>query len=327
MGMPFPMPMNVIDTLLDRSIALGYGNLGLELRRRLPGWPADPPRMDCRVVLVTGAASGIGLAACRGFARLGASVRAVARNERRAREAAEQILAAVSNADVRPLACDLSDLRALRALVDRLLAGEERLDVLVHNAGVMPDHRTRSPDGHELMFATHVLVPFALNAWLGDLLARSAPARIITVSSGGMYGQRLPAGDPESEGTSYSPSKLYARTKREQVVLSELWAERLADRGVVVHALHPGWVETPGLARSLPGFRAAARVILRDPDQGADTIVWLGGAAEALESTGRFWHDRRPRPTHYLLGASSDPPQRRQLLWDYCEAAAARLLG
>jgi len=315
--------MDVIDTLLDRSIALGYGNLGLAVRRRLPGWPPDPPRMDGRVVLVTGAASGIGLAACRGLARLGASVRAVARNEERAGEAAEHILAAVPDADVRPLACDLSDLLALRALADRLLAGEERLDVLVHNAGVMPDHRTRSCDGHELMFATHVLAPFALNTWLAKLLERSAPARIITVSSGGMYGQRLPNGDPESERTAYSPSKLYARTKREQVVLSELWAGRLADRGVVVHSMHPGWAETPGLARSLPGFRAAARLMLRDPDEGADTILWLAGAPEALDSTGRFWHDRRPRPTHYRLGAGDDPPQSQRLLWDYCEAAIA----
>jgi NAD(P)-dependent dehydrogenase (short-subunit alcohol dehydrogenase family) len=171
------------------------------------------------------------------------------------------------------------------------------------------------------MFATHVLAPFALNAWLSGLLARSAPARIITVSSGGMYGQRLPAGDPESDGTAYSASALYARTKREQVVLSEMWAERLAGRGVVVHAMHPGWVETPGLARSLPGFRAGARLILRDPEEGADTIVWLGAAPDALESTGRFWHDRRSRPTHYRLGASEDPREARRQLWDYCEAA------
>lgn len=319
------VPVEVIDTLLDRSIALGYGKLGLEVRRRLPGWPADPPRLDGRVVLVTGAASGIGLAAGRGVARLGASVRAVARNEHRAREAAEQIRRAVPDAEVRPLACDMSDLRALRVLADRLLASEERLDVLVHNAGVMPKQRARSPDGHELMFATHVLAPFAFNAWLGDLLGRSAPARIITVSSGGMYGRRLPAGDPESEETAYSPSTLYARTKREQVVLSELWAERFADRGVVVHAMHPGWVETPGLARSLPAFRSAARLILRDPEGGADTIIWLAGAPEALESTGQFWHDRRIRPTHYRLAAGEDPPEERQRLWEYCQAAVARV--
>jgi NAD(P)-dependent dehydrogenase (short-subunit alcohol dehydrogenase family) len=316
-----PTTMNLIDTLLDRSIALGYGKLGLALRRRLPEWPSDPPPMSGRVVLVTGAASGIGLAACRGFARLGADVRAVARSEDRAREAVEHILTAVPQADVRPLACDLSDLGAVRGLTDRLLAAQEPLGVLVHNAGVMPDKRTLSRDGHELMFATHVLAPFALNTWLSELLERSAPARIITVSSGGMYGQRLPAGDLESEHTAYSPTKLYARTKREQVVLSEVWAERLMGQGVVVHAMHPGWVETPGLARSLPAFHAATRFMLRDSDEGADTIVWLGGAPEALETTGRFWHDRRPRPTHYRLAAPDDTPEARQRLWDYCQAA------
>jgi NAD(P)-dependent dehydrogenase (short-subunit alcohol dehydrogenase family) len=321
------MATEVVDTLLDRSIALGYGDLGLELRRRLPGWPADPPRMDGRVAFVTGAASGIGLAACRGFARLGASVRPVARNHARAREAANQILAAAPDADVLPLACDLSNLRALRALADRLLADQQRLDVVVHNAGVMPQHRTRSPDGHELMFATHVLAPFALNAWLCGESAWSVPTRIITVSSGGMYSQRLPADHPESDRTAYSPSKLYARTKRQQVVLSEMWAQRLRDRGVVVHAMHPGWVETPGLARSMRVFRAATRPILRTPDEGADTIVWLGGAPQALESTGHFWQDRRTRPTHYLLGAPEDPPEARQRLWDYCQAALAHLLG
>src|SRR5579875_3502834 len=182
------MAMTVIDTLLDRSVLLGYGSLGLSVRRRLPGWPADPPRLDGRVVLVTGAASGIGLAAAQGFARLGAGVRAVARSDARAAEAADQIRAGVPGADVRPLACDLADLGALRTFTDRLLTEEDRLDVLVHNAGVMPDHRSRSVDGHELMFATHVLAPFALNMWLADLLARADHGRIITVSSGRMYG-------------------------------------------------------------------------------------------------------------------------------------------
>jgi dehydrogenase/reductase SDR family member 12 len=310
-----------VDTALDRSIALGYGNLGFELRRHLGDWPADPPPMTGRVVLVTGAASGIGLAACRGFARLGASVRALARDQRRAEDAVAQITEAVPNADVRPAWCDVSSLQEICDFASRFSEEEPRLDVLVNNAGTMPAERTRSADGHELMFATHVLAPYALITTLRRLLEASAPARVINVSSGGMYGQSLPAGDLESERTSYGPKKLYARTKRAQVVITEQWAQRLGGTGVVVHAMHPGWVDTKGVRQWLPVFRAITRPIIRDAEQGADTIVWLGAAPEALQSSGLFWHDRRPRPTHYLLGASEDSDADRQALWDLCRSS------
>jgi NAD(P)-dependent dehydrogenase (short-subunit alcohol dehydrogenase family) len=311
----------IIDTALDRSIVLGYGKVGLGIRRRLPGWPADPPRMDGAVVAVTGAASGLGLAASRGFAQLGATVHAVARNAERAGHAAAEVLGAVPGADVRPIACDVSSLRELRALAARL--DEGRLDVLVNNAGVMPDERARSADGHELMFATHVLAPFALTALLWEALERSAPARVINVTSGGMYAQGLPADDLESERSAYSAKRLYARTKRELLVITELWAERLRTTGVVVHAMHPGWADTQGLARGLPIFRSAIRPIVRTPEEGADTIVWLGAAPEPLQCTGRLWHDRRTRPTHYRLGASPDGELDRRRLWDHCQSALA----
>jgi dehydrogenase/reductase SDR family protein 12 len=311
---------SVIDTALDRSIVLGYGKLGMSARRGLPGWPADPPRMDGRVVLVTGAASGLGLAACEGFARLGAGVRALARNESRAADAVAQITEHVPGADVRPVACDISSLGELREFTQRLIAEEPRLDVLVNNAGVMPGERRRSADGHELTFATHVLAPFALTAWLVDLLRRSAPARVINVSSGGMYNQALPGGDFESDSDEYGPKKFYARTKREEVVITEQWAERLRGTGVVVHSMHPGWADTHGVQDAMPAFRAVTRPIIRTAQDGADTIVWLGAAPEALECTGRFWHDRRARPTHYRLGAGQESDSQRHALWEYCEA-------
>ena len=102
-----------------------------------------------------------------------------------------------------------------------------------------------------MMFATRVLAPLALTTLLADRLGR-----VINVSSGGMYGQSLPDdGDWESDRSPCSPKKLYARTKREQVVISELSARRLGSRGVVVHAMHPGWVDTPGITRAMPTFR------------------------------------------------------------------------
>jgi NAD(P)-dependent dehydrogenase (short-subunit alcohol dehydrogenase family) len=308
----------IIDTLLDRSIALGYGNVGLLARRRLPGWPADPPRMDGAVVLVTGAASGLGLASAQGFARLGATVHALARNEARAAEAVERIAESVPGADARPASCDLSDLNALRAYAGAFAQGVSRLDVLVNNAGAMPDERTYSADGHELMFATHVLAPMALTTLLAPALGR-----VINVSSGGMYTESLPVADWESERTIYDPKRLYARTKREQIVITEFLAARLRGRGVVVHGMHPGWADTEGVRRWMPVFRTITRPIIRSPDQGADTIVWLGAAPEPAERTGLFWHDRRPRPTHYRLGGAPDSDTDRRALWRYCVGSLA----
>jgi dehydrogenase/reductase SDR family protein 12 len=311
----------MIDSLLDRSVVLGYGSIGLVARRRLPEWPADPPRMDGAVVIVTGAASGLGLASAMGFVRLGATVYALARNQRRAVEAVALILAAESRADVRPASCDVSSLESIRAFAERFVECEPRLDVLVNNAGVMPGERTNSPDGHELMFATHVLAPMALTATLVGPLTRGAPSRVINVSSGGMYAEPLPVGDWESEEADYSPKKFYARTKREEVELTALMAERLCERGVAVHAMHPGWSDTEGVRRWMPVFRTLTRPIIRTPEDGADTIVWLGAAPDAVAQTGLFWHDRRPRPTHYRLGASLDPPADREALWRYCAQA------
>ena len=319
---------SLIDTILDRSVVLGYGNTGFEVRRRLSGWPADPPRMDGRTVVVTGAASGIGLAAAAGFARLGASVWALARDDERAGQAARLIRsragAAAQALDVRPVACDLSGLAALHAFTGWFGRQEQRLDVLVNNAGVMPGQRTRTVDGVELTFATHVLAPSILIEGLAPLLRNAAPARVINVTSGGQYDQKIPRGDIESDRARYGPKRIYARTKREGLVLTEQWAQHLAGTGVHVHTMHPGWADTAGVSNWMPVFRALIRPIIRTPEQGADTIVWLGGAPEAVETTGLFWHDRRPRPVTYLIGAGADDDAARRELWDHVAALAKR---
>jgi dehydrogenase/reductase SDR family protein 12 len=110
----------------------------------------------------------------------------------------------------------------------------------------------------------------------------------------------------------------YARTKRAQIILTELWAERLQDTGLVVHAMHPGWVDTPGLKSSLPRFYGLTKPLLRTPQEGADTILWLGAAPEPARSSGGFWHDRRERPTHRTR-STKQTPQDHERLWTECE--------
>jgi NAD(P)-dependent dehydrogenase (short-subunit alcohol dehydrogenase family) len=196
------------------------------------------------------------------------------------------------------------------------------LDVLINNAGVLTQERELSADGIELTLATNVIGPFLLTQLLNGVLERSAPSRIVNVSSGGMYTQKLRVDDLQSEQGHFDGPTAYARTKRAEVVLTEMWAERLAGTGVSVHGMHPGWANTAGVQSSLPRFYRVTRPLLRSSDEGADTIVWLGAAPEPADSSGGFWHDRRRRPTHLLPGTRETEEERRAL-WAQCEALSS----
>jgi len=307
---------SLLDGVLDRTVIGGYTNAGYRIRSR--GWSASElGSLGGSVVMVTGATSGLGLAAAGGFARLGATVWLVVRSEARGERARAAVLERSGNHDVHVGLCDLSDLDSVREFAERFAAQADRLDVLVNNAGVLPARRTMSPSGIELTFATNVLGPFLLTNLLLPLLERSAPARIINVSSGGMYTQRIRVDDLQSARGEFDGAAAYARTKRAQVILTEMGAKCLAGRGVAVHAMHPGWADTPGVQTSLPRFYRLTRPLLRTPEQGADTIVWLGAADEPGRRTGLFWHDRRPRPTH-LLPWTRETQQERERLWARC---------
>lgn len=304
-----------IDRLMDALVVPGYTSLGYAVRSR--GWE-PPPRMDDATVVVTGATSGIGRAAAEGFAGLGARVVVLARDDLRGRRAVGEIVRATGNERVEVVIGDLADLRSLQ---DAAASISGPVDVLVHNAGALAAERTLSRDGIELTLATNVIGPFALTALLSEQLAAASPARIVTVSSGGMYAQALDLDDLQNARGEYRGAVAYARTKRAQVDLTQEWTRRLAGRGITAHAMHPGWVDTPGIEHSLPRFHRVLRPVLRTPQQGADTVVWLGAAPEPLRTPGRFWHDRRPRLTHRLPHTATSPRDATRL-WEACERLA-----
>jgi NAD(P)-dependent dehydrogenase (short-subunit alcohol dehydrogenase family) len=313
----------IVDDLLELTVVPSFTDLGPLIRRRLFGWEdLDRLRMDGRVVLITGASSGLGLAAATQLARMGARLRLVVRDRARGERAVGQILERAPGTDARVYTADLSDLGSVRGVVERILSEEERLDVLVNNAGALLPQRQTSVDGFEMTFATMVLGPFVLTNGLEPLLERTAAntgrARVIIVSSGGMYLQGLHLDDLQMEREPYRGSVAYARAKRAQIVLTELWARRWRDRGIAVHAMHPGWADTPGVEASLPGFNKIMGPRLRTADEGADTIVWLAASDEAARWTGRFWLDRRPRPTERFPGTGVSPDEARRL-WEECE--------
>ena len=210
---------------------------------------------------------------------------------------------------------DMGSLGSVREATAKILASEPRLDILIDNAGAIFPARIVGPDGIEATLATLVVGPFALTAGLLPLLRRSDRARIIAVTSGGMYSQRLVIDDLQSMSAPYSGPRAYARSKRAQVALVREWARRLRSDGIAVNAMHPGWADTPGLADALPTFHRVMRPVLRTPTEGVDTLVWLASADEAGAVSGGVFLDRRPRPFDRLPGTRLSADERRRL-WD-----------
>ena len=313
-----------LDTVLDKSLVLGYSRIGPALRRRW--WPADlsPNSLVGRHVVVTGASSGLGRAAAAGIAGLGATVHLVGRDADRLRDAAQLIHHDVPDADLLEEVCDVSDLDSVRAYAADLGGRVSALHAIVHDAGVMPPQRTETAQGHELALATHVIGPLLLTELLRDNLAAADSPRVVIVSSGGMYSAPLDdsiGDDVEYQQGRYEGIRAYARSKRIQVTMAELLAGRYAGEGITVHSMHPGWADTPGVTESMPRFAKVLAPILRTAEDGADTIVWLTGSPEATSTTGEFWSDRRPRPTYYVPGRHDDAAVRRSVWAHVCRAA------
>ena len=305
-----------LDWVMDKSLVLGYTKIGPAVRRNW--WPHDPVpgALIGRHVLVTGASGGLGLATARGLSRLGAAVHLTGRDASRLDDARSMLLEEQPLADVTAHVADVSDLAATAEFARQFSADVPHLHAVVHNAGVMPPKRTVTPEGHELTLATHVLGPHVLTYGLRTALAGG---RVVLVTSGGAYGQRLDVDDPEYAEGDYSGVTAYARTKRMQLVLTELWARDLAADDIRVHSMHPGWADTPGVTDSLPRFAAVTGPLLRDADSGADTAVWLTATGDPI-GTGGFWHDRRRRSTHYAPVGIETPQQVAQF-WDFVRDA------
>ena len=305
-----------LSRLLDASILLSFDRTGY--RRHAAGFDPTDLEVDLagRVCLVTGANSGIGFETSLALAARGGQVWMLCRNRERGLAAVRAVRARTGSRRVHLGVIDVSDTASIRRFVRSLK--DPVVDVIVHNAGVLPDERTESADGHELTFATHVLGPWLLTTQLLPRLRKSRDARVVFVSSGGMYTQALSLRDWEWRDRPYDGVVAYAQTKRMQVVLAELLAAELEDSGICVNAMHPGWADTPAVRTSLPRFWNVMQRMLRTTAEGADTVVWLAASPAARGQSGRFWFDRQARSTH-LLPWTRERRQQRQALRRLCE--------
>ena len=283
----------------------------------------DPARrMVGRTVLVTGGTGGIGLATATGLARMGAVVGVTGRDASRCETAAETIRAASGAEDVRGFSGDLSVQSEVRRLAAEVLAAFPRLDVLVNNVGGYFSHRHTTADGRERTFALNHLAPFLLTHLLLDRLRESAPARVVTVSSGAQGMGRVDLDDLQCERR-YSGQRAYSQSKLANVLFTFELARRLAGMGVTATVLHPGVVRT-GFGGEDPGrfvglVTPLARPFMKSPEQGARTSIYLASSLEVEGVSGQYFADRRPR----RASARAYDEQMAARLWE----ASARLVG
>ena len=254
--------------------------------------------MAGKVVLITGGTGGIGKATAIGLATMGARVGITGRDLARAEVAAAEIHAESGNPAVDAFAADMSSQAEVRRLALAVLDVYPRLDVLVNNVGGFWAHRHPTVDGLERTFALNHLAAFLLTNLLLERLKASAPARIVTVSSGAQSMGRIDFDDLQGV-RNYSGQRAYNQSKLANVMFSNELARRLEGTGVTATSLHPGVVRTNfGAEDQARLFATVSRLILpllKTPTQGAQTPIYLASSPDMDGVTGQFFANRKPK--------------------------------
>lgn len=318
-----------LDHIMEITVIPSFSSIGSFTRSRLFNWTSlSTYQLTDKVVVLTGGTSGIGRAAASLYARLGATLVLVARSQEKTEVTISEVTKESGNHHIHGVIGDLGSADDVQRVAEELASRFPRIHMLVHNAGALYNLRRRAANGTDLSVELMVATPFLLTGLLLPQLipdskkTSDTPGRVITMSSGGMYTQALSVTDLEMPDELYHGARQYARAKRAQVVLNELWAKRVDAEDIVFHALHPGWVDTPGINEALPGFSRILGPLrlLRSAEVGADTMVWLSTEPAVADHSGLFWHDRAVRSID--LGKrtkEADTPEKRQALWDWCE--------
>lgn len=256
--------------------------------------------LSAKTVLVTGANVGIGYETALALARLGARTGLVCRNRERGEHAQEEIRSLAGNPNVDLFVADLAARAEIARLVDEVQASYDRLDVLVNNAGVVLMDRDTSPDGQELTFATNHLAPFQLTIGLIDLLKASAPSRVVTVSSRAHARGDMDFDDLNFEHSRYSTMRVYGRSKLANILFARELARRTEGSGITSTSMHPGGVAT-NFGKRNAGWKGAiwrsavslGRPMMRTPQKGAETVIWLASSPAAVADNGAYFVDMK----------------------------------
>uniref|UniRef100_A0A3P9IAR0 Si:ch211-107o10.3 n=1 Tax=Oryzias latipes TaxID=8090 RepID=A0A3P9IAR0_ORYLA len=275
-------------------------------------------RLDGKTVLITGANTGIGKETAVDLAQRGARVIMACRDMERANKAAEDVRKRSGNGNVIVKKLDLASLESVRHLSKEVLASEERLDILINNAGIMSCPQWKTEDGFEMQFGVNHLGHFLLTNCLLDLLKKSTPSRIVNVSSLAHEKGEIYFDDINLE-KDYHPWKSYRQSKLANVLFTRELAKRLEGTGVTTYSLHPGVIKTELGRHFLPTIPLWKRVLykpfsffIKSSSQGAQTTIYCAVEEKLQNESGLYYSDCAPKtPAPQVL---DDEAAKR--LWD-----------
>ncbi|WP_441292621.1 SDR family oxidoreductase [Sorangium sp. KYC3313] len=274
--------------------------------------------MNGKVCIVTGGNTGIGKETARGLAQRGAKVVLACRDTGKAEAARDDIARSTGRKDVEVIALDLGSKASIRAFGERFRAAHERLDVLVNNAGVWRSARGTTEDGLEATFGVNHVGTWLLTQDLLPLLKKSAPSRVVVLSSKLHYRGRMDWEDLQFERRKYGTTAAYSQSKLANVLFTKALARRLEGTGVTVNAVHPGVVSTD-LMRDYPKLLMKLfNLFLLTPEQGAECSLHAATAPELAGVTGEYFEKSRIKPA--AEAALDEAAQER--LWALTEGLA-----
>ena len=243
--------------------------------------------MKNKIILITGATSGIGKETARGLAKLGAGIVFTTRDILKGEKTKKELITSTHNENIDMLKCDLASFESIKNCCKEFISKYDSLHVLINNAGVWDFKRRESKDGIENIFATNYLAPFLMTNLLLDVLIKSSASRIINVTSGMHYGT-INFDDIEFK-RKFSGAKAYRQSKLGLILFTRLLAKKLDGTGVTVNVVHPGMNKTD-LGRDAGGFsRVIFKMMGKDPKIGAETSIYLASSPDVGNITGEYF--------------------------------------